>query len=362
MRAAERPFLKAALNSVSVYNLHPKVVGSLLTQTDTDHMLQSMFRVTLAGSGSPIGGGLPNVAGRHHMFEDGIRFVPHFPFERGLPYLATFDSRPLGHSLLTDAVTLEFSLPVEQTAFPTEVTHVFPSGDRLPENVLRFYVCFSNPMQRGRAAAEISLLGPNGEPATDALYRAPVELWDRATRCLTILLDPGRLKRGVGPNRELGPPLITGQVYTLAVGARMTDMFGRRLPETVYKRFLATSALRQPVEIGQWRIVPPTINSRRPLSVTFPRPLDWALLSDSITIASAHGQPINGRITVEQCEQRWTLTPASPWHAGDYDVWVSSHLEDVCGNNLIAPFDRVFRSGSELQPDVATRSIPFHLG
>ena len=63
----------------------------------------------------------------------------------------------------------------------------------------------SSSMQRGRVRSEISLLGPDGKPALDVLYRAPVELWDRSMRQLTILLDPGRLKRGVGPNRELGP-------------------------------------------------------------------------------------------------------------------------------------------------------------
>jgi hypothetical protein len=258
-------------------------------------------------------------------------------------------------------VTLEFSLSVEQAALPTEVTHIFPSSDCLPENLLRFYVRFSNPMQRGRAAAEISLLGPDGEPAPDALYRAPVELWDRTMRCLTVLLDPGRLKRGVGPNRELGPPLITGQVYTLAVGAGMTDLFGSQLRETVYKRFLITNALRQPVEIEQWQVLPSEPNSRRPLVLMFPRPLDWALLAETITIASAHGQPINGGITIDQCERRWSFTPESPWRAGDHHVCVSSGLEDVCGNNLIAPFDRSLRSCSELQPEEAARSIPFHL-
>jgi hypothetical protein len=73
---------------------------------------------------------------------------------------------------------LEFSLPREPKIGPTKVKHFFPSSDSLPENLLRFYVCFSNPMQRGRAAEHISLLGPDGRPAPDVLYRPPVELWD----------------------------------------------------------------------------------------------------------------------------------------------------------------------------------------
>ena len=153
--------------------------------------------------------------------EDGIRFIPHFPFESGIRYRASFDPRPLGRPELSEVLTLEFSLPRETGAVRTEVKHVFPSSDSLPENLLRFYVCFSNPMQRGRAEEHIRLLGPDGQPAPDVLYRPPVELWDRSMRHLTILLDPGRLKRGVGPNRELGPPLKGGSgVHT---GSRFGD-------------------------------------------------------------------------------------------------------------------------------------------
>jgi hypothetical protein len=180
-------------------------------------------------------------------------------------------------------------------------------------------------------------------------------------RYLTILLDPGRLKRGVGPNRELGPPLKTGQIYTLAVGAGMTDLSGSRLPETVYKRFRVTDAVREPIATQHWRIVPPKTNSRRPLVLIFPRPLDWALLSQTITIASACEQSIDGQMVIDQCERRWSFTPASPWAAGCYHVRVASSLEDVCGNSIMAAFDRPFRPGSDLAFEVASRSIPFHL-
>jgi hypothetical protein len=241
------------------------------------------------------------------------------------------------------------------------VKHVFPSADALPENLLRFYICFSNSMQRGRVEAEISLLDSNGEPAPDVLYRAPVELWDRSMQHLTILLDPGRLKRGVGPNRELGPPLKAGQVYTLAIGARMTDLSGSQLPKTVYKHFRVTDAVREPIAVEQWKIVSPRANSRQPLVLTFPRPLDWALLSHTIAIASPSEQSVDGVVKIDQCERRWCFTPTSPWAAGNYHIRVASSLEDVCGNSMMAAFDRPLRSGNDLAYEVATRSIPFHL-
>jgi hypothetical protein len=367
-RVSNRPLLLVdsdprhpASKRVGVYKLDADIMASLRTRAETDRLLHSILRVSVSEPGPATGDDLPDVLGRYHVLEDGVRFTPHFPFERGLSYRASFDPRPLGRPELSEVLALEFSLPREQSARLPEVEHIFPSSDRLPENLLRFYICFSNAMQRGRVEAEISLLGPDGEPAPDVLYRAPVELWDKSMRRLTILLDPGRLKRGVGPNRALGPPLKAGQAYALAVGAGMTDLSGAHLPETVYKRFRVTDAVREPIAVEQWEIAPPMTNSSQPLSLMFPRPLDRALLSHTISVASTSGQSMEGRIAIDQDERRWSFTPTSPWAAGSYHIHVAPSLEDVCGNSVMAPFDRPLRSGSDLAYEAASPSIPFYL-
>jgi hypothetical protein len=346
---------------ITVANLDPDLMTCLGRYLQAGGPLQSILRVNVVPTGESIDDDLPDVFGHCQILEDGVRFMPHFPFERGLRYRASFDPRPFGRGELSDMLKIEFSLPGEQSVLPMQVKHIFPSSRCLPENLLRFYVCFSNSMQRSRARSEITLLGSDGKPAPDALYRAPVELWDRSMQHLTILLDPGRLKRGVGPNRELGPPLKTGQIYTLAVGAGMTDLSGRQLGETVYKRFYVTDPVREPVAVERWKIVPPVTDSCQPLVLTFPRPLDWALLPHSITIASTCGQPIDGHVEIDECETRWSFVSTLPWVPGSYHVRIASSLEDVCGNNVIAAFDRTLRSGSDLASEPTGCSIPFRV-
>jgi hypothetical protein len=216
-------------------------------------------------------------------------------------------------------------------------------------------------MQRGRALEEISLLDSDRQPLADALYRSPVELWDRSMQHLTVLLDPGRLKRGVGPNRELGPPFKIGQKYTLAIGAGMVDLSGRRLHETFYKHFHVTEAVRERIAVEDWKIAPPVTKGRQPLVLMFPRPLDWALLSHTITITSTGDQSIDGRIAIDQDERRWSFTPTAAWAAGSYHVRAASSLEDVCGNSIIAAFDRPLRSGRALSYEATISSIAFDL-
>ncbi len=45
------------------------------------------------------------------------------------------------------------------------------------------------------------------------------ELWNEDLARLTVLIDPGRIKRNVATNVELGFALLAGRNYTLSVGA-----------------------------------------------------------------------------------------------------------------------------------------------
>lgn len=348
--------------SVSACCLGPDVVAFLASSTEGGDLLKSTFRVTVAQEASSEGSTLPDVSGRYLLLEDEVQFIPHFPFERDVKYRATFDPRPLGAHLMAERSVLEFVIPTEETPPAlTDVTHIFPSCDLLPENLLRFYVCFSNPMRRGRALEEVSLLDSDGQPVADALYRPPVELWDRTMRHLTVLLDPGRLKRWVGPNVALGPPLKAGQEYWLEIGRGMIDLYGRPLHERFRKHFLVGDPIREHISAEHWTTVRPARGSREALELLFTSPPDWALLLQTITVGSSDGSVIDGQVVVDQCERRWSFTPRSPWTAGSYQIRVSSSLEDVCGNSVMAPFDRPLRSASNLPNEPANHSIAFRL-
>lgn len=327
--------------SVSACRLGPDVVAVIASSTRPSDLLKSVFRVIVADVSSP-GEDLPDVSGRYLLYDDEVRFIPTFPFDSDVKYRVIFDARQLGFLLTEEPLMLECLIPSDQKAPAlTEVTHIFPSCELLPENLLRFYVCFSNSMQRGRAVDEVSLLDSEGQPVADALYRPPVELWDRAMRRLTVLLDPGRLKRWVGPNVEMGPPLKARQTYTLEIGSGMIDLHGRPLRERFRKRFLVGDPVREHISVESWK--PPVTGSRQALVLLFKNPLDWALLLQTITVRSAEGSMIAGQVAVDQYEKRWNFIPASPWTAGTYRICVGYGLEDVCGNTITGAFDRPIR-------------------
>jgi hypothetical protein len=327
--------------TVSIRCLGPEIAGLIAGSARPGDLLKSIFRVTVLEDSSHESIGIPDVIGRYRIMEDEVEFIPYFPFEHGVKYHVSFDPRPLGSFVREERSYLNFAVPAEQQSYPpTRVNHVFPSSEVLPENLLRFYVCFSHSMQRGHVTKHVFLLDSAGCPVSDALYRAPLELWDRTMRRLTVLLDPGRLKRWVGPNVELGAPLKAGQDYSLEIGSGITDLFGRPLCEPFRKRFRVTEPVRNQVATEHWKLQPPETGSRRPLTLSFPEPLDWALLQRMITIESEDESTIDGAIVIDQCERRWNFTPELPWMPGKYRVRVNPDLEDVCGNNLAGAFER----------------------
>jgi hypothetical protein len=340
---------------VSAHNLPPDLVASVGSG------LELLLRVMVADAGAADIDDLPDISGEREVVGGEVRFIPDFPFEPGVRFRAILDLSALGQLGLAEVLTLEFSFPREVPVTEPEVSQVFPSSDVLPENLLRFYVRFSKPMLRGRVEANIAVLGPDGSPAPDVLYRAPVELWDTSMTCLTILLDPGRLKRGVGPNRMLGPPLKVGERYILAIGSGMLDVQGLPLRQRFTKAFTVCEAVRAPIAIKDWRIAPPTADSRVPLRLTFPTPLDWAGLWQGITVVSEGGERISGRVGIDQDEARWHFTPDAAWRAGFYRIRISPGLEDACGNTPCGAFDGPLRSAEQISLETAARLVPFEV-
>ena len=95
---------------------------------------------------------------------------------------------------------------------------IYPTAAELPVNLLRVYVHFSAPMSEGWAARAIRVSREDtGETLDDVFLPPEPELWDPERKRLTMLLDPGRIKRGLVPNLEFGYPLVEGTAVRIAI-------------------------------------------------------------------------------------------------------------------------------------------------
>jgi hypothetical protein len=298
------------------------------------------FRVTGIAATAPAGGwdsvfsvyaggaDVPPMLGAYSVEGGALVFRPRFPLASGVKYRAVFR---ISGSAPLEAV---FDGPKPVAAPATRVARVYPSGAVLPSNQLRLYVYFSAPMQRGGVWEHIKLLDESGKPLMLPFLEIDQELWNPDHTRLTILFDPGRIKRGVTPQQEMGPAIVEGKRYTLVIDGGLRDARGVPLRQAFRKEFRGTAAIRTAIGLQQWKITAPSAGSRAPLVVDFPRPLDYGLLEHVMSV-----KDVPGSVSIEAGETRWRFTPSQPWRAGDHTLVIDMALEDQAGNRIGRPFD-----------------------
>jgi hypothetical protein len=272
-------------------------------------------------------GDVPPLLGSYAVESGALVFHPQFPLAAGVHYRAVF--HPPGAA----PIERTFDGPAKDTRRLARVDRVFPSADVLPGNLLRFYIYFSAPMSQGEAGHRMRLLDQNGQPLA-GVFLPGEELWDPQFQRLTMTLDPGRIKRGLTSNQAMGPPIVEGHRYTLAIDQDWPDARNVPMIEGFRKSFRGGPAERAKPDPKQWHVTPPKAGGLTPLTVDFPTPMNYVLLQRMLRVPK-----VDGIGSVDRHETRWLFTPRQPWIAGDYQLTVDTALEDLAGNSIALAFD-----------------------
>lgn len=269
----------------------------------------------------------PPVSGEWAIHDGKAIFTPKYPLRPGTKY------RVLGATAPLDVQTV-----AREPGKPTVLTHVYPTGPDLPENVFRFYLHFSRPMPRGDVYRHIRVLDDAGKPVVQPFLELDEELWNSDQTRLTLLVDPGRLKREVKPQIDLGPVFRAGKKYTLVVSGKWPDLDGRPLGNDLTRPIAIGPREADALDPKTWKLTPPA-GERGPVAVAFPRVMDHAILLRSLTVIGPDGREVPGISEVTAAEKAWSFRPKAAWAAGEYKLRVDPILEDVCGNRVGRPFE-----------------------
>jgi hypothetical protein len=300
---------------------------------------------------------LPAVTGEHAVREDRLVFVPKYPLRKGLSYRVVFlpGAIPGAEDAAAAPIVKRFSLAKPKIVASTSVAQVYPTGDKLPENLLKFYLEFSAPMSQGEVYQYIRLLKADGNAVDLPFLELDEELWDNTGTRLTLLIDPGRIKRGLKPREDVGPALLEGKSYTLRIDAKWPDAQGNPLTKPFAKRFKVGPPDEIQPDPKRWKLAAPRAATKQPLVASFPEPLDHAMLHRVLRVVDSQGKPITGQVSVDRGETRWQFKPATAWTAGRYRMVIDTTLEDRAGNSIGRAFDvDVFKS---IQRRVETKTV-----
>ncbi|MCU0704792.1 MAG: TIM barrel protein [Fimbriiglobus sp.] len=236
---------------------------------------------------------LTPLAGTAVATPDGVRFTPRFPPSPGTRYRLFFDD-----------FTAEFT--VAKRAPPP------------PPEVYKF----------------VKLLRADGSEVKDAFLEIGEELWTPDGTRLTLLFDPGRVKRGLKPREVAGPILESGKSYEVVVSKNWPDADGFPLKAEKRWKFTAADPDDTPVDPKKWTL---SQQGRGPLVATFDKPLDHALAARMVWVEKK-GKKIDAVAVVGEGATSVRFDGKEEWR-GEYTLVVDTRLEDVCGNRVGQAFE-----------------------
>jgi hypothetical protein len=326
-----------------------RVTGAEALATAPDANFQDILQV---GVDAPE---LSPMAGSYRIEGGALIFRPQFPLQPGVTYRAHYEFGG-------ETAALTHSIPKAVLAATTEVEQIFPTRNVLPVNQLKLYVHFSAPMSRGGAYQRIHIIDESGVEVRYPFLRLAEELWDSEQKRLTVLFDPGRIKRGLVSQEELGMAMQAGRKYEIIIDQDWRDANGMPLKAGFTKEVSVGEEDRVALDPATWRVTAPAGGSRTALTVDFPEPLDHALMTRVLTVKDAAGNAVEGTVAAERAETRWSFTPNTAWRPGNYEVSVPGILEDLAGNKVYTPFDVDTQAMPNAPGPSNTYAVPFRVG
>jgi hypothetical protein len=354
--------LNSQLKTIDVGGVPAAALAQLARIDWTDAQWQALMQVSVkapsagtADDSRTAASRPPAIVGRYAVADGVLRFTPMFPFDDGREYDVRFDpSRLPGSGATPGAASLAatVTLPAVVRTPSTIVTRVYPSGTAVPANQLRMYLHFSAPMDWRSGYEYLTLVDDGGHEVDDAFLPLDADFWNHDRTRYTVFFDPGRVKRGILPNRQMGRALVAGRRYTLVIKRAWRDGHGQPLKEEFRHAFTAVPAIERPLAMADWRVDVPAAGTRDPLSVTFPAALDHGLLQRALGVAR-DGAPLEGDVTIEPGETCWRFTPREAWREARHQLVALEFLEDLAGNRIGRAFevDNFERTDRTPQPE-----------
>jgi hypothetical protein len=337
------PYLEFSGNKVWVKDLDAEVLHTFQRYHNRQRDWQEVFPIAMAGGNM--------VQGEYQVYKTSVSFSPRFPLSRGAEYRAAFYLNDLTENYneiyqpktISETLTLEFIVPAYQHSDPAVIA-VYPSANVLPENQLKFHIAFNSSMTMGEIFKRVKLVNSKGKLVDKAFLVLDQELWDNEMKVATILLDPGRIKRGLRPNIEMGTALRRDEKYTLIIEPGWKDVNDNMTSKEFQKQFTVTTADRNIPNHDQWELLSPAASSS-PLIVELKESMDYVMLPESFMVLDSRGHRVNGKFELLNNESAIGFIPDADWKDGTYTLYVNPLLEDLAGNNLNRLFDEDISEG-----------------
>ncbi len=280
--------------------------------------------------------------------ETTLRFIPIVSFGWDQEYTVVYNN-----------VVDYFKINLPDRYEHLSVEAVYPSASKLPSNLLKWYLEFSKPINQTRIYEHILFTNAHGDTLDKAILSLENALVTDNGRLLTVWIDPGRQKRDLMPNKQLGPVFEEGSKYSLIVQKKLKDREGVLMLNDFSHQFEIIKADRLQPNINVWEIEIPHPNTLSDLIIHCKESMDYGSVLGSVAIQNTRKQKIKGSWQLKDHESILIFTPTHPWDKGKCQLVINTQLEDLAGNNLNRLFDSDINDVSFMHSSIKERILEF---
>lgn len=296
------------------------------------------LKVVLVGNS-----GIP-VMGEFTSRQDQVTFTPITPFSNNHEYQVFRKERAIAR----------FKVKPTSVASPPELVALYPNRDTVPVNLLKLYLVFSKPMQfTGSSLDFITVYDETENSEVQPFLKLESELWSEDQTCLTLWLDPGRIKTDLIPNKEKGLPLKENHRYKLTLSHNWRSSQGIPMARSYTKQFYVMGHDGQMPNPKNWRVIPPREQTTNPLKIDFMEAMDAVLALESLVIFKGK-QRVAGNFKLIKNDEGIEFYPALGWTKGNYVIAINPVFEDLAGNNLQHLFDTDLKNQAQSKTSIET--------
>ncbi len=278
--------------------------------------------------------------------EQGLTLNPFVPFSYEAPYSLLFQGR-----------IHPFTIDLPKDYKRLEVVNIYPSKYELPENLLKWHLSFNVPINTANIDRHIRIVDSEGHIVNRAFLKLENALLNNTKTILTLWVEPGRQKRGLGPNEKLGAVYEQGKNYTLIIDKNLKDQNGVSLLSDYKKNFTIVRAERKTVDPSSWKIINPS--KEDDLIIHLGKSMDYISTINGLIVFKSDKQEISGTWTFDSEEQSIMFSPISHWTKGAYYIEIKPTIEDLAGNNTYRLFDQPINTSIQESDVPKLRHISF---
>ncbi|MCI4668017.1 MAG: hypothetical protein MRZ79_07635 [Bacteroidia bacterium] len=215
------------------------------------------------------------------------------------------------------------------------ISHIEPRLDTLPANQLKFEIFSHEVFAESSPYPYIHLVDQEGDSLKGTFLELSPPLFNEDLKSLTLWMDPGRIKRGLGLNLKFDTPLEEGKQYELRISKSLRNKYGEELEEDYVKKFYVAAPDRtQPVP----KLIYKRKSKLSSITVDFGEPMAFLSVRNRISLYK-DGKYMDSGFRPDSVRRTWTCRNSEGWEDGNYEVRISMEVEDLAGNNLSRLFD-----------------------